>query len=148
MARTLEPRVLTRIRRLLFWTLVAGVIGSSLELLLLGHFESVLQAVPLALLAGGVATVAWYAAAPRRASVRAVQITMALFIASGVIGVGLHFKGNVEFEREMYPAMRGVELVGKTLTGATPVFAPGSMVLLGLIGLACTYRHPALEGER
>lgn len=132
----------------MLWTLAGGVIGTSLELLLLGHFESVQQALPLVLLAIGGASLVWHAAAPlRRATVRAVQLTMALFIASGVAGVVLHYKGNVEFELEMYPAMSGLELIGKTLTGATPIFAPGSMVLLGLIGLAGTYRHPALEGE-
>jgi hypothetical protein len=36
-------------------------------------------------------------------------------------------------------------LISKTLTGATPVLAPGSMSLLGFVGLAFTYRHPALR---
>ena len=148
MARTQEPLVLIRIRRLLFWTLASGVVGTGLELLLLGHFESLAQVIPIVLLAGGAGSVAWHAAAPRRATVRVAQFTMTLFIASGAVGVALHYRGNVEFEREMYPALSGVELVGKTLTGATPIFAPGSMVLLGLVGLASLYRHPALEGER
>jgi hypothetical protein len=73
---------------------------------------------------------------------------MMLFIVSGGIGIGLHYDGNVEFELEMYPSLSGVELIGKTLTGATPVFAPGTMALLGLIGLALTYRHPAVGGSR
>jgi hypothetical protein len=51
----------------------------------------------------------------------------------------------VEFELEMYPSMRGFELVAKTMTGATPVLAPGTMALLGLIGLSYTYKHPSLE---
>ena len=72
---------------------------------------------------------------------------MACFVASGVLGVGLHYRGNVEFERELYPALAGMELVRKTLTGATPVLAPGSMALLGLVGLCLTFRHPALRGR-
>jgi hypothetical protein len=39
----------------------------------------------------------------------------------------------------MYPAMAGVELVRKTLSGATRVLAPGSMALLGLVGLAAVH---------
>jgi hypothetical protein len=35
--------------------------------------------------------------------------------------------------------------MSKALTGATPVLAPGSMSLLGVIGLALTYRHPLLR---
>ena len=143
MTRTREPEALVSIRRWLLWTLAAGVAGTGLELLLLGHFESASQVIPLVLLACGTGCVVWYAAAPRRASVRVMQAMMALFIASGVLGVALHYKGNVEFELEMYPTMRGFELIGKTLTGATPIFAPGSMILLGLVGLACTCRHPA-----
>ena len=50
---------------------------------------------------------------------------MALFVLSGGIGVALHYRGNVEFELEMYPSLSGLELVRKTLTGATPVLAPG-----------------------
>jgi hypothetical protein len=44
----------------------------------------------------------------------------------------------------MYPSMRGFDMIQKTLTGATPVLAPGSMTLLGLIGLTYSYRHPCL----
>lgn len=35
--------------------------------------------------------------------------------------------------------MSGLELVRETLTGATPVLAPGSMILLGLVGLAAVH---------
>ena len=67
-------------------------------------------------------------------------------VVSGAVGVWLHYRGNVEFELEMYPSMQGIELVQKTLTGATPVLAPGSMTLLGLIGLTHSYRHPCIHG--
>jgi hypothetical protein len=40
-----------------------------------------------------------------------------------------------------------MSLVSKTLTGATPVLAPGSMSLLGLVGLAFAYRHPVLQSQ-
>jgi hypothetical protein len=40
-----------------------------------------------------------------------------------------------------------MSLISKTLTGATPVLAPGSMSLLGVVGLAFTYRHPALRSQ-
>jgi hypothetical protein len=70
---------------------------------------------------------------------------MVLFIVTGGIGVGLHYDGNVEFELEMAPDAQGLELISRTLTGATPVLAPGMMTLLGLVGLAVVYRHPATE---
>lgn len=74
---------------------------------------------------------------------------MMFLLVTGGIGIGQHFDSNVEFELEMYPSMTGVELMGKTLTGALPVLAPGTITLLGLVGLAHTYRHPyvATKGD-
>jgi hypothetical protein len=71
---------------------------------------------------------------------------MFAFIAVGVLGVGLHYDGNVDFERELNPSERGWTFVRKTVAGATPVLAPGSMVLLGLVGLAHAYRYPSMDG--
>lgn len=130
---------LTRLRRFLLFILIVGTAGMALELAFIGHFEDPLQLVPMALLVIGFVLLTWHAASPRPASLRAVQLLMMLYVASGLAGVGLHYRGNHEFEREMYPTMAGVELVGKTLTGATPVLAPGSMALLGLVGLAAVY---------
>lgn len=137
-----ESLPLGRIRSWLLLILLFGILGAGCELLLLGHFESAPQWIPLVLLAAGAIVLCWHAALPSVASVRALQGTMTLFLFAGVIGVGLHYDGNVEFEREMYPTMGGFELVRRSVTGATPVLAPGTMALLGLIGLAHTYRHP------
>jgi hypothetical protein len=133
-----DGRMVSRIRRLLLALLAAGSFGTGVELLLLGHFEELAQIVPLVLLAAGLAAASWHLASAG-ASVAALRWLMLLFVASGGLGVMLHYRGNVEFEREMYPALEGVELIGKTLTGATPVFAPGTMALLGAIGLLASY---------
>lgn len=146
-SRPHEPVALAGIRKLLLGIFAAGVIGTLSELLLLGHFESGLQWIPLVLLGLGLATAAWHALRPRALTVRTLQIMTALFVAAGMLGVGLHYDGNVEFELEMTPAMDGFELVRNTLTGATPVMAPGSMALLGLIGLAHAYRHPCITPD-
>ena len=140
-----RPDASARIRTFLLATLLVGLLGMSAELLLIGHAESIQQRIPLVLLALGVVTAGWHAVASTRATVRALQVAMTLSVVSGVVGVGLHYQGNEAFELEMYPSMQGVELVWKTLTGATPVLAPGSMALLGLIGLTHTYRHPSVH---
>jgi hypothetical protein len=130
---------LAGLRRFLLFTLMAGIVGMGLELLFIGHVEDSLQLVPIVLLPAGLIAVAWHALRPSRASARGVGLLMGLFVASGLVGVGLHYRGNHEFELEIYPAMSGTELVRKTLTGATPVLAPGSMALLGLVGLAAVH---------
>lgn len=140
-----EPPTLARIRRFLLGTLLIGVPGMGTELLFIGHIDGVLQLIPVTLLAAGLLSLGWLALAPGPAALRVVRVVMAVFVASGVVGVWLHAKGNLEFELEMYPDRAGVALIRKILTGATPVLAPGSMALLGLVGLALTYHHPALR---
>ena len=81
-----------------------------------------------------------------RAAGRERCLVAITYLATGVLGVGLHLNGNVEFERELHPTEGGFQFALKTITGATPVLAPGSMVLLGLVGFAHTYRHPCTAG--
>jgi hypothetical protein len=54
--------------------------------------------------------------------------------------VGLHYQGNVEFERELAPDASGLPLVWEALKGATPALAPGTMMLLGAVGLTAAPR--------
>ena len=133
-----DDHALVVIRRLLVGTLTAGILGTGAELVLLGHFETPYQMLPLVLLALGAAAIAWQLLAPRAASVRALQAVATLFLAAGLVGIGLHYSGNEAFELEMYPDRIGVELIREALAGATPVLAPGSMALLGLVTLAYT----------
>jgi hypothetical protein len=138
------PATLAALRRLLLFTLVIGTIGMGAELLFIGHVEGAFQLAPVTLLAAGFFVACWCAVVPGRVAARALQALMVLFLISGLLGVGLHVRGNVEFARETYPDMSRPELLRRTLTGATPVLAPGSMLLLGLVGLAFMYHHPAL----
>lgn len=144
----MEPRPLDTIRRVLLWTLLAGSIGTLLELLLIGHDEMLAQFAPLVLLGAGIIVTIWTLIGARAPALRTLQVLMALFVVSGVIGVVLHYKGNEEFELERSPTRSGMSLIVKTLTGATPVLAPGSMSLLGIVGLAFVHRHPALRSQR
>lgn len=137
----------TLLRRLLFATLVLGTSGTLAELLLLEHFEDWKQYLPLILLGIALLAELWYVAGRHRASVRAVQATMWLCIVAGGVGVILHYRGNMEFEREMVPTIAGFALFREAMMGATPALAPGQLVQLGLLGLAWTFRHPALGDE-
>lgn len=134
-----DRSVLNRIRRYLLAILALGTVGAGIELLLLGHVEGIAQIAPLLLLGAAILVIGWHATTRGAASTVALQVTMAMFVASGAIGIALHYQGNVEFEREMYPSIAGLELVTKTLTGATPVLVPGTMTLLGLVGLMAAY---------
>lgn len=140
-----ESSTLTFIRRLLLASLAGGIVGTAAELILLGHVDSAAQWIPVVALAAAVPLLLGHAARPGPVTVRLIRLLMCAYIVVGIIGVGLHYDGNVEFESELHPKDAGLTFLRHTIAGATPVLAPGSMVLLGLLGIAHTYRHPALQ---
>ena len=127
---------------------LVGSIGTGLELVLLEHIEGIWQNVPLALIGIGCVALGALVFRPAITGLRAFQLTMWLFVASGLAGVVLHYQGNVEFELELSPDAEGWKLFWEALKGATPSLAPGTMTLLGALGLAYTYRHPVQEVRR
>ena len=135
---------LARIRRLLLGILVLGIPGTAAELLLLGHFKGWTQLIPFALIGLALLALLWNGGDRSRRPLVALRLVMLLFIFSGGLGVLLHYRGNVEFELEMYPSTTGLALFKKAMTGATPALAPGAMIVLGLVGLAYTIGHPRL----
>ena len=143
------PAILVVIRRILLALFLLGVIGAAVELLLLGHTEDTLQWVPLVLFALGPLVLLVHGAVRRGATVRVFQLTMLLFVISGFVGCYLHYRARVEFKLETNPALAGWQLFREAITGGTvpPVLAPGMMIQLGLLGLAYTYRHPALAAS-
>ena len=141
-----ETTTATVLRSVLLAIFVFGVVGTGAELILLEHYEDVWQWTPLALMAASLLVLGWHLASGGRLSTRAFQIVMVLFVVGGVVGVVLHYRGNAVFELEMYPSLVGFDLFTESIRGATPALAPGTMVQLGLIGLAYTFRHPALAG--
>lgn len=136
------------LRRFVLAILIMGIVGTGAELVLLEHMEDFWQWVPLVLFVVALPGAGWLFVAPGVASVRVFQILMVLFVVSGFVGQWLHYKGNVEFELEMYPSRSGLELVWEALGGATPSLAPGTMTLLGLLGLAVCFGHPGLRAGK
>lgn len=135
----------TALRLLLLVTLVVSVTGTLVELLLLEHFEDAWQWAPIALLGAALLTLAWHALERGVASLNVLRGLMALCMVSGIIGLLLHYRGNVEFELEMYPDLAGWKLFRDAMMGATPALAPGAMLQIGLVGWAWTFRHPAFK---
>jgi len=133
------------LRRLLLIILIMGILGTGTELMLLGHYEDVYQWVPIVLLAAGLGAAVAALARPRRGILLTLRAVMAACVVGGLLGLWLHYRGNMEFELEMYPDMAGLALLWETLRGATPALAPGTMVQIGLFGLLATYRHPGLR---
>ncbi len=134
-------------RRILLAILLIGIAGLTVELLLLAHLEDVYQLIPLVLNGAGVVAIAIVAMRPTLGSLRLFQLIMVLFVISGGVGMWLHYQATTEFQLEMDPSLSGWALFRKAIVAkAPPALAPGAMIQLGLIGLAYTFRHPAIHG--
>ena len=133
--RHASDAILAVARRAILLILVLAMVGILAELFLTEHFEDVWQVIPLVLLGLGLGVVAWHARAPGSSSARALRAVMTLFVLSGCLGVFLHYRGNVEFEREQNPRATRWALFREAMMGATPALAPGVMIQIGLLGL-------------
>lgn len=111
---------------LIFLLLHVGLIS---ELLLINHYESFWQFIPLLSLGLGLISLAM-----KTWSLLLVKIFYLLTILSGVLGVILHLKNNWEFELEMYPRIEMSALIYKSFTGAIPALAPATLIPIGLMG--------------
>jgi hypothetical protein len=138
-----------RFRRLLLGILLLGFLGTGVDLLLIAHYEDVWQVAPLVLIGASIVLIAvhlWTGGGV--AGVRILQTLMWLCLVAGLAGMVLHYRGNMEFQLEIDPTQSAWEMFKKVVRAKSPpAMAPGVMAQLGLIGLLCTYRHPALQAR-
>ena len=135
----------TVIRRWLLAILTFGLVGLGTELLLMEHYQSGIELVPLVAVVLAFIAIIWHGVTWHARSTRALQATMVLFLVVGATGIGFHFRGAAEFQLEIDPSARSWDVFKKAMRAkAPPVLAPGLMVQLGLVGLAYAYRHPTL----
>jgi hypothetical protein len=124
-------------RTLLLLCLLVGVAGTTIDLLLIGHYEDPWQWTPILLLVLSALQIGWCL---RGRGVRQLRWTMGLFLAAGFLGLWFHFTANLEFEREVSPSLQGADLVWKAIRGAAPPsLAPAAFMQLGFLGLLCSY---------
>jgi hypothetical protein len=136
------------IRQLVLALILFGIAGLEVELALLRHAESFSQWLPHVVLMVGLVITVIVFLWPRTVTLRAFQAIMVIFVVVGVLGLYLHYKGNVEFALERNPTLSGARLLWKALRGATPALAPGALSQLGLLGLIYVYKHPALVAKQ
>lgn len=130
-----------RMRLMLFGVLMMGMAGTWLELLLTSHTEDAWQKLPVALLFFGLALAPIVAFKPKRLAVGLLRVLMVLFILAGALGTFFHYESNAAFAAELTPGLSGFALLAEAMTSsAPPPLAPGTMIMLGLIGLVCCYR--------
>ena len=133
------------LRRVLLALVLLGIAGLVVELILLEHYDSGWQWIPIVLLGVMLPVTMLVWLRPRRAALRVFQAGMSLFVVAGLLGLWLHYRGNVEFELERDATLSGWPLFWEAIRGATPALAPAALTQLGLLGLAFAHRHPAIH---
>lgn len=110
------------------------VFGTMLELLLIGHYEDVFQLIPICCI-GLVVLISGFLYFFRTRILKHIFKSLLIITTlSGFYGVYLHLFSNFEFELEMQPTANNWDLIIESFTGALPVLAPFSMIVLALIG--------------
>ncbi len=134
---------LRAVRAFVLALFLAGAIGIAAELLLSEHYEDTWQVVPLALTTLGVVVLAWHGVRRGPLPLVIFRGLMLAFVASGAVGLYLHYRANTEFALESRPDLTGLPLFWKAIRGTSPPsLAPGAMSALGMLGLIWAYRHP------
>ena len=114
---------------LIFLIMVFGMLA---DLLLIEHFESFWQFVPVVFL--GVAGISYFLISKgRRAGL--FKAWMYLGMLSGVIGIFMHVRNNWEFAIELRSNLKGWDLITAVATGAIPVISPGFLIPISMLGL-------------
>ena len=144
-----DQGTLWTVRRLLGFVLAVGFVGTIIELVLLEHDETVVQIIPILLLASAVFLLLWVILRPLPIAVALFRAVMTLTIAGGVLGLVLHFRANLEFQRDLTPTAPVSELFWKVMAAkAPPALAPAVLAQLGCLGLIYAYRFPVIGADR
>ena len=138
----------TALRRLLLALLLLGLVGTTIELVLLRHYESVWMVAPFGVSAFAAAATLMRLVRPGPASVRWLRAAMVVLLATGAAGVWRHYVGGAEFQTDMDPTLSRSQLLWKVLhMQAPPALAPGVLVQFGLLGLIATYKDPLVSKD-
>jgi hypothetical protein len=139
-----EPAAVAPLRRALTWIAVVGFVGTAADLLLLQHYEDPWQWAPLAIAATATVALAAQVLRPGTTSLMMTRSVMIASVVAALVGVWLHYRGSMEFQLETDPSLGGLDLLLKVLRSkAPPTMAPFNLAVLGLVGLASTYRQRA-----
>lgn len=144
----MTPEALVRFfRTLLMGTAGALCLGTVVELILVGHTEDLWQWVPFGLC--GLGAIALFVAHrwPGRTSLRMLRGVMALLALGGLLGVYQHVSHNWAFALEIRPNTPWQAVFWEALGGASPLMAPGILLLIALLAVAATWHHPLLDAS-
>lgn len=140
---TSDALQLRTLRTLLLGLVVFASFGLLAEMILLEHWGTWTQQLPVVLLAAlGFGAFALLVR-PGPKTVRFLRIVATLAVGAGLVGAVLHWRANAGLELEIDPTLGFGRLFRAALGGGVPTLAPGAMIQLGLLVWIAVWRHPA-----
>jgi hypothetical protein len=135
-----DAQALSVIRRYILGIVALVLLGLLLELLMLSHLKTPLQLLPVGLTFLAFGATAWNFISANAASVRILRGTLLACSVVGLLGIAIHSAFYVTDRANKAHGRRGMER-------EAPPLAPAAMLPLGLLGIACTFRHPLLQED-
>ena len=127
------------LRRAVAALVTFGLLGISAELLLIDHFESLGQQLPLAVLPVAAVLLTPIALGFEPRSAATLRAVLAIVVVAGLAGVALHLYESWAFQAEIDPSLGSAQRAWAALRAQSPPsLAPGQIALLGLLGLAAS----------
>jgi hypothetical protein len=124
----------TRLRTVLRLAATAIFLVTPLELLLAEHTESPIQLFPFG--AALIGLVGGWAVTRTGTQLRIGRGLLVVVMLVGLLGLWEHIEHNFEFEREIQPNLDSTAAFWKALFGASPLLAPGILILGALLAWA------------
>lgn len=131
-----------RLARLRWGLLILAVgffAGTVLELVAVGHTDSLVQFIPFVLCLLGVIAAALVAISPAPIPMNAIRGFLVVMLAGSLFGIWEHLEGNYEFAHEIRPRADTAELLREALTGGNPLMAPGMLAFGAALVIAASY---------
>lgn len=112
------------------------------ELALSGHTDGWLQWIPFGVSGLAVISLTGWHFKPSKWTLNAVRPVMLASCGACIWGSIEHFKHNLELELEVRPNAGWTDVIVETISGASPLLAPGILFLAGMLALAALYKMP------
>lgn len=137
-------QVLARLRRFLLALTLVLCGGTILELWALEHTQNLVQLIPFGLCGLGVGLSGAALWRPNRAVFWVLRGGMGVVALGCGFGIYEHMANNLELVLELKPLATPLELFTGVVGGASPLLAPGMLLVAALLAWAASYQHPAL----
>lgn len=132
-------------RNFLAWVTIFILIGTSFELVLLGHWEKNVQYLPFILSIIGVSVLITARLKPTKGSVLTLRWFMVIVALGSLVGMFFHLSHNLTVVQYRNPTISFINALWPAIKGGAPLMAPGVLFLSGVLGIAATYKHPKLK---